>query len=96
LVNQLDQLTLRYLKKRIPKLDLIIDDGLHQPDANLNTIIELIDHLKLNGLIVVEDIEYIFRGIFQNILFCLNTNRKYCSQLIESSDGFVLVIKRVL
>ena len=93
-VDQLDHLTLRYLKKKIPKLDLIIDDGLHQPDANLNTIVELIEHLKLNGLIVVEDIEFIFRDIFKNILFCLNTNSKYCSQLIESKDGFVFVIKR--
>ena len=94
-VDQLDDLTLRYLKKQIPKLDLIIDDGLHQPDANLNTIIELIEHLKLNGLIVVEDIEFIFGDIFKNILFCLNTNRKYCSQLIEAKHGFVFVIKRI-
>jgi hypothetical protein len=94
-VDQLDHLTLRYLKKRIPKLDLIIDDGLHQPDANLNVIIELIEHLKLNGLIVVEDIEFIFKDIFQNILFFLNANRKYCAQLIDCRYAFVFVIKRI-
>jgi hypothetical protein len=46
---------------------LIIDDGLHQPDANLNIIIQLIDHLNPGGILVIEDIELVFNEIFEVI-----------------------------
>jgi hypothetical protein len=36
--------------------DLIIDDGLHSPTANLNTILATKDLIKEDGFIVVEDI----------------------------------------
>jgi SAM-dependent methyltransferase len=38
------------------KFDLVIDDGLHSPTANLNTILSTIDLLTERGVIVVEDI----------------------------------------
>jgi hypothetical protein len=36
--------------------DLIIDDGLHSPDANLNTLHFALRHLSPGGFVVVEDI----------------------------------------
>jgi hypothetical protein len=39
-----------------PELDLIIDDGLHSPSANLNTVIFGLTQIKIGGWIVVEDI----------------------------------------
>lgn len=36
--------------------DLVIDDGLHSPTANLNTVISTLKLLDSNGVIVVEDI----------------------------------------
>jgi len=38
------------------KFDLIIDDGLHAPYANLRTIIEASTLLRKSGLIVIEDV----------------------------------------
>jgi SAM-dependent methyltransferase len=38
------------------KFDLIIDDGLHEPHANLNTVAFALDRLKPGGYVVVEDI----------------------------------------
>jgi hypothetical protein len=38
------------------KFDLVIDDGLHSPTANLNTIISTKGLLSGRGVIVVEDI----------------------------------------
>ena len=38
------------------KLDLIIDDGLHSPDANIATLIFACENLKKGGWFVVEDI----------------------------------------
>ena len=39
-----------------PELDLIIDDGLHSPEANLNTVIFGLTRIKRGGWLVVEDI----------------------------------------
>jgi SAM-dependent methyltransferase len=36
--------------------DLIIDDGLHRPDANLKTLAFAMRMLKPNGIVVIEDI----------------------------------------
>jgi hypothetical protein len=44
-----------YLKSK--SLDFVIIDGLHQPFADLNTLVELLPYLKKGGHIFVEDIE---------------------------------------
>ena len=44
-----------YLKSKA--LDFVIIDGLHQPYADLNTLVELLPYLKKQGHIFVEDIE---------------------------------------
>ncbi len=38
------------------KFDLIIDDGLHEPHANVMTILQLFDLIKIGGHYVVEDV----------------------------------------
>ena len=39
------------------KFDLIIDDGLHEPHANLNTVLFALERLKPGGHVVVEDVQ---------------------------------------
>jgi hypothetical protein len=39
-----------------PNIDLIIDDGLHSPNANLATLLFGLERLKIGGWLVVEDI----------------------------------------
>lgn len=39
-----------------PKLDLVIDDGLHSTEANLNTFFFAVNALKPGGYVVIEDI----------------------------------------
>ena len=82
-IDQLENKTIRNIKEYIPKLDLIIDDGLHQPDANLNVILELLDHLNPNGILVIEDIEPNFVHIFKIIEKIYNDSDYYKSSLIE-------------
>jgi hypothetical protein len=49
--------TLEALSKLIPNdLDLIINDGLHSPDANLRTLLFGLTKIKVGGWIVIEDI----------------------------------------
>jgi hypothetical protein len=56
-VNQLDRRTFSTLASQLPdKLDLIIDDGLHSPNANLNTLLFAHTKVRSGGWIVIEDI----------------------------------------
>jgi predicted O-methyltransferase YrrM len=57
-VDQTDHDSLDLLARTAGKgFDLIIDDGLHLPHANLNTIEFLLPLLKPGGVMVIEDIE---------------------------------------
>lgn len=56
-VDQTDATTLSNLGKNIPgSLDLIIDDGLHSPNANLNVILFALQKVRAGGWIIIEDI----------------------------------------
>lgn len=56
-VDQTNPASLSELAARFDiKFDLIIDDGLHEPNANINTIHALLPLLKDDGTLVVEDI----------------------------------------
>lgn len=57
-VDQTDPASLKALVSQVGSgFDLIIDDGLHEPHANLNTIEALLPLLKPSGAMVIEDIE---------------------------------------
>ena len=57
-VDQLNPKTWEDLPADVMKsgFDLIVDDGLHAPLANLNTIIATLPFLRKNGFLVVEDV----------------------------------------
>lgn len=58
-VDQTDHASLLRLKEQLGrKVDLIIDDGLHVPHANLATFLVLQELLTENGCYVVEDIPH--------------------------------------
>ena len=95
-IDQLNEKTITNIKKVLPKCDLIIDDGLHQPDANLNVIYNLLDHLNTNGILVVEDIEPDFKNIFNIIANIFSNNHLYRSSLIKmSKNGYCLLIQKL-
>jgi hypothetical protein len=57
-VDQRDPESLGQLARRLgPPLDLIVDDGLHTPEANGNTIRALLPFLSPMGVMVIEDIQ---------------------------------------
>ena len=43
-------------KIRIQNFDIIIDDGLHTTDANINLFINSFNKLKKNGIYIIEDV----------------------------------------
>jgi hypothetical protein len=52
--NTLDELTNQFEEK----LNLIIDDGLHSPEANLQVLKFAYSNLKVGGWLIIEDINY--------------------------------------
>ena len=75
--------------------DLIIDDGLHSPDANLNTLQFALTMMSIDGSIVIEDISpsavpvwdmlrYYFRGTGLN------------AYLFKASVSYVFLVTRSL
>tara|TARA_B100001059_G_scaffold205480_1_gene215564 strand:- start:56 stop:805 length:750 start_codon:yes stop_codon:yes gene_type:complete len=57
-VDQLDTNSIKSMWKNIEveKFDIIIDDGLHEPEANYNFFINSFHKLKKNGVFVIEDV----------------------------------------
>ena len=55
-VDQLRQDSLHQFLIKSGKYDLLIDDGLHELDANLNTLTVALAHTKIGSWIVIEDI----------------------------------------
>ena len=55
-VDQTDHATVRELTASLPELDLVIDDGLHSPDANMAIAWLARSRVKQRGWFVVEDI----------------------------------------
>lgn len=94
-IDQLNIETIKNIKSLIPRVDLIIDDGLHQPDANLNVILNLLDHLNPNGILVIEDIVPPFVNIFQIIEKVFNKSNKFKSSLIKMKSGYCLLIQNL-
>jgi hypothetical protein len=57
-IDQLNSQTWSLLPESLMQggFDLVIDDGLHAPLANLNSIIATLPFLRRNGLMVIEDV----------------------------------------
>jgi hypothetical protein len=93
-VDQTDPATLSELSSRIPKgLDMILDDGLHSPNANLAVIAFALKQVKVGGWIVIEDISHRALPVWEVVMAMLP--KSYESYLLrESKEQLVLVMQR--
>jgi|TARA_B110000261_G_scaffold150596_1_gene178270 hypothetical protein len=69
-VDQLDSETIKSMWNNIglKDFDIIIDDGLHEVDANLNFFHNSFNKLKKNGIYVIEDVKLFDLNTFSNKL----------------------------
>lgn len=95
-VDQTNRLSLRGLAARFEphSFDLIIDDGLHTPEANINTVNFALGLLKDNGVLVVEDIGEEFFEFWYTALAILSAH--YTCHFITAKAGCLVVIGRQL
>jgi hypothetical protein len=54
--DQADRDFWRTFRAAVPKLDVVVDDGGHQPDQQATSLEELLPHLAPGGVYIVEDV----------------------------------------
>jgi len=53
--DQADPESLRQVKERIPKMDIVVDDGGHQMNQQITSFTELYPHMTAQGVYLCED-----------------------------------------
>jgi hypothetical protein len=92
-VDQTDLTSLESLGKNIPaSFDLIIDDGLHSPNANLAVLTFGLEKLKNHGWLVIEDIPE--RAVpFWEVVAALLPDT-FASKLLRAQGALVFAVQR--
>jgi len=80
----------RILKDK--SFDLMIDDGLHSPFANLNSLHFFLPKLNINGWVVIEDIREEALPFWNSISRILPKN--YDPFIFQAKNAFVFAIKK--
>ena len=89
--DQTSQASMRKLFKKFGNnFDLIIDDGMHSPLANLNLILSSIEYLKKGGCLVIEDINHNSISIWETISSIIVI--KYKNFLIKCKEAYIFII----
>jgi hypothetical protein len=92
-VDQTDPRTLLTLSEQLPNdFDLIIDDGLHCPNANIATLAFACNKLKRDGWVVIEDIGPLALPIWQVISVLLP--KQYDSWILRARTSLVFVVRK--
>ena len=89
--DSLDRLG-RSLKEK--KFDLIIDDGLHSPDANINTLRFATKLIKKGGSIVIEDINPKAIDIWISIGYIF-PREEYSCKIIKSMNDLLFLVHKL-
>ena len=66
-MDQSEPATIRDVAQRYGPFDIVIDDGLHTPEANGNVIRELLPALRPGGLMFIEDIPLEFHPLWEDV-----------------------------
>jgi hypothetical protein len=92
-VDQTDDASFRELGNRLQNesFDLVIDDGLHAPNANLATLAFALRSLKPGGHVVIEDIDARSLAIWKLVGTILPS--PFSTSLFAAKGGNVFVVK---
>jgi hypothetical protein len=94
-VDQTDLDSFSTLSAAVPaEFDLIIDDGLHSPNANLATLVFGLNRLKVNGYFLVEDIGPDALPIWQLVSAALLPSG-YESDVIVTENKLLFLVRRL-
>jgi hypothetical protein len=92
-VDQTQPATVAALAAQLPaELDLIIDDGLHAPNANIAVLTMALSKVKVGGWVVIEDIDRSALPIWQ--LVAATMPGTYKCTLINTARALVFTARR--
>ncbi len=87
--NSFDEL---YVNLGDEMLDLVIDDGLHSPNANIATMLFALKILRPTGLFIVEDIPHSSMPVWQVIAAILP--RSYHPTILQTKNCLLFMIQK--
>lgn len=98
--DQADPTLWENVKKEVPRIDILIDDGGHTPDQQTGTLGMMLEYLSPNGIYVAEDVHgednLFWQGLKLNQLESQKFHFKDLGQLVNSVHvyPYLLVIER--
>jgi SAM-dependent methyltransferase len=75
--------------------DLIVDDGLHSVEANMNTLLFALSRLKPGGWVVIEDIPERTVLVWRSVVGLINQTN-FHARLVKTSSPHMVVAERVM
>ena len=94
-VDQLNIKSLVNIADTLGEIDLIIDDGLHILESNLNTVFALLPNIRIGGFYVVEDIANHPENIISWHLLSNNLKKQgFTSEIVHITGSIIFVMKR--
>ena len=94
-VDQLNPQTFQDLIEnfKVKSFDVIIDDGLHSINANINTLLFALNNINKGGWIIIEDIHIV--NNWKIINFILNKDPTYKTYVIKCNSSYLYVINKI-
>jgi hypothetical protein len=93
-VDQTQPASVAALAAQLPaELDLIIDDGLHSPNANIAVLTMALSKVKVGGWVVIEDIDRAALPIWQAVAATMPGN--YECALINTARALMFTARRI-
>ena len=86
--RQEDRNFLRSVKQKIPKVDILIDDGGHTMIQQITTFEELFDHVKDDGIYLCEDVHTSYMFAYHGGYKKKDTFIEYTKNFIDSLHGW--------
>jgi hypothetical protein len=72
--------------------DLMIDDGLHSPNANLHSLHYFLENIKVGGFAVVEDINMLTKPLWNVVEHLIQPS--FVSAFIETKSACMFIVQR--
>ena len=91
--SQDDRDFLKKVKKQIPKLDILIDDGGHRMNQQIITFEEMYEHIKDDGIYVCEDIYTSYWPNFGGGYKNPNSFIEYTKNLIDYLNAYWSIVE---
>jgi len=93
-IDQTNPTTFDDLDKVLSKdFDLMIDDGLHAPNANLNSLKFFLNHIRVGGFAVIEDVNQDSEALWKIVSFLIEPC--FESALIKTKTSSMFIVERV-